>query len=201
MASRTYAAPRRTSAAATTERVLEAAAALASEDRFHTATMEELAQRAGVSRATVFTRFQSKLGVLEALSRRCSGGPELQAIRDAAALEDPLEALEEFVAATCAFWDLQGFILAQLKAIVVLEPEASTLIEEQRRDQREVVEGVVRRLERGGHLREGVTRARAAAAIHLVTSLESYRELRQGAGMSRRQCAETLTDLARALLR
>ena len=172
MASRPYAPPRRTTAAATDDRVLEAAADLAAEDRFHTATMEELAQRAGVSRATVFTRFQSKL-----------------------------DALEAFVAASCAFWDLQGFILAQLKAIVVLEPEASTLIEEQRRDQREVVAGLVRRLERGGHLRDGVTRARAVAAIHLVTSLESYRELRHGAGMSRRQSAETLTDLARALLR
>jgi AcrR family transcriptional regulator len=201
MASRPYAPPRRTRAAATNDRVLEAAADLAAEDRFHTATMEELAQRAGVSRATVFTRFQSKLGVLEALSRRCSGGPELQAIRDAVELDDPVEALAAFVAASCAFWDLQGFILAQLKAIVVLEPEASTLIDEQRREQREVVERLVRRLERSGHLRPGVTRQRAVATIHLLTSLESYRELRRGAGMSRRQSAQNLTELARSLLR
>jgi AcrR family transcriptional regulator len=181
--------------------VLAAAADLAAEDRFHTATMEELAQRAGVSRATVFTRFQSKLGVLEALSRRCSGGPEIQAIRDAIELNDPEKALEALVSTSCSFWETQGYILAQLKAILVLEPEASTLIDEQRREQREIIDALVRRLERARRLDEGTTRARAAATLHLLTSLEAYRELRQGSGMSRRQTVETLTGLARTLVR
>jgi AcrR family transcriptional regulator len=163
--------------------------------------MGELAQRAGVSRATVFTRFRSKLGVLEALSTRCAGGPELQAIRDAIEINDPEQALEALIAASCTFWESQGYILAQLKAIVVLEPEASTLIEEQRRAQSDVLDAFVRRLERGGRLRSGLTRARALANLHLLTSLEAYGELRWGSGLSRRQTAETLTDLARGLLR
>jgi hypothetical protein len=104
------------------------------------------------------------------------------------------------VAASCSFWELQGFILAQLKAIVVLEPEASTLIAEQRRQQRGIIDGLVRRLDGDGFLRPGVTRPRAAATIHLITSLESYRELRHDSGLSRRQSTETLTELARALL-
>jgi len=194
-----YAAPRRT--AATTDRVLAAAAELAAEDRFHTATMEELAQRAGVSRATVFTRFQSKLGVLEALTRRCQGGPEIQAIRDAIEIDDPAGALDALLAASCEFWELQGFILAQLKAIVVLEPEASTLIDEQRREQRVVIERLVRRLDQAGRLRPGLTRPRATASLHLLTGLESYAELRQGSGLSQRHAAEMLTELARTLLR
>jgi hypothetical protein len=39
-----------------------------------------------VARATVFSRFGSKLGVLEALSERCAGGPEMRAVREAQAL-------------------------------------------------------------------------------------------------------------------
>jgi AcrR family transcriptional regulator len=201
MASRTYAPTRRSATEATTDRVLAAAADLAAEGRFHTATMDEIAQRAGVSRATVFTRFQSKLGLLEALSRRCAGGPEIQAIREAIALPDPGEALEAMVATSCAFWQAQGYILAQLKAIVVLEPEASTLIDEQRREQRDIIDTLIKRLESAGRLAEGTTRARASSTLHLLTSLEAYGELREGSGLSRRQTVETLTELARTLLR
>src|SRR5262249_55374396 len=75
--------------ARTTERVLDAAAGLVAEDAFHTATMDDVARRAGVARATVFSRFGSKLGVLEALSLRCAGGPEMRAIREAQAIAHP----------------------------------------------------------------------------------------------------------------
>ncbi len=44
--------------------MLVAAERLIREGSFHTATMDELATAAGVSRATVFNRFGSKLGVL-----------------------------------------------------------------------------------------------------------------------------------------
>src|SRR5262249_7888653 len=77
------------SSARTMQRVLDAAAGLVEEDAFHTATMDDLARRAGVARATVFSRFGSKLGVLEALSLRCAGGPEMRAVREAQAVEDP----------------------------------------------------------------------------------------------------------------
>ena len=62
-------------APASVDRVLEAAERLIREDAFHSATMDELAEAAGVSRATVFNRFGSKLGVLQALFTRCHGEP------------------------------------------------------------------------------------------------------------------------------
>src|SRR5262249_29293981 len=120
----------RASSAQTVERVLDAAVELVAQDAFHTATMDDLAERAGVSRATLFTRFGSKLGVLEALSVRCAGGPEMRAIRAAQALDDPIEALDALIEAGCELWETQGFILIQLKAIVVLEPDASATIDE-----------------------------------------------------------------------
>src|ERR671918_1050157 len=73
------------------ERVLHAAEGLIRENAFHTTTMDELAAAAGVSRATVFNRFGSKLGVLQALFRRGMEGPEMRAIQEALAIDDPVE--------------------------------------------------------------------------------------------------------------
>src|SRR5215813_5982406 len=104
------------SVAQTSGRVLDAAAALVAEDAFHTATMDDLARRAGVARATVFSRFGSKLGVLEALSLRCAGGPEMRAIREAQGLEDPVAAVDALLEAGCDLWEKEGYIMVQLKA-------------------------------------------------------------------------------------
>ena len=167
----------------TRDRVLEAAEELIMSGGFAPATVSELADRAGVSRATVFSRFGSKLGVLEALAVRCSGGPQMRAIREAVAMEDPAEAVLATVAASAELWERQGHILLTLKAVSELEPGAIALIDDQRRDQREGMERLARGLERDGRLGE-LTRAQGAAALHMITSVESFMELRRNAGLS-----------------
>src|ERR671918_669433 len=90
------------------ERVLHAAEGLIRTNRFHTTTMDELAAAAGVSRATVFNRFGSKLGVLQVLFTRAMEGPEMEAIRSALELEDPVASLDAVIEASCAIWESQG---------------------------------------------------------------------------------------------
>jgi AcrR family transcriptional regulator len=201
MATRTYAASRRRGSPESIERVLEAAERLIRDDAFHSATMDELAATAGVSRATVFNRFGSKLGVLQALFTRGMEGPEMRAIRDALEVEDPVAALEALIDAACAIWEAQGFIHEQLQAIVVLEPDASALVDQQREEQRADLQGLARRLARAGRLRPGLSEARAAATLHVLTSLESFLQLRREYGLSLRQTRQTIAELARTLLR
>jgi AcrR family transcriptional regulator len=135
--------------------VLDAAERLIHEDAFHLATMDELAAAAVVSRATVFNRFGSKLGVLQALFVQGMEGPEMEAIRDALELEDPLAALEAVIDASCAIWDAHAFVHEQLQAIVVLEPGASALVDRQREEQRADVEALAA-LSQVGYLRTGL---------------------------------------------
>jgi AcrR family transcriptional regulator len=201
MASRSYTGRRRRGSPESVDRVLDAAARLIRDDAFHTATMEELAAAAGVSRATVFNRFGSKLGVLQALFRRGMEGPEMQAIIDALAIEDPDAALEAVIEAACAIWEAYGDVHLQLQAVGTLEPEATTLVDQQREQQRAEVEELVRRLAKAGRLRPGISQTRAAATLHLLTSLESFVWLRRDYGLSLRQTRETLAELARTLLR
>jgi AcrR family transcriptional regulator len=198
---RPYTAARRRESAESVDRVLEAAERLIKEGDFHVATMDELAVAAGVSRATVFNRFGSKLGVLEALFTRGMEGPEMAAIQEALALEDPVAALDAVVEAGCAIWQACGFVVEQLQAVAVLEPNAAALVEEQRDEQRADLQRLTRRLAKAGKLRPGLSQARATATLHMLTSLESFLWLRQSYGLSLRQTSETLAELARALLR
>ena len=201
MTMRPYTAARRRESAETVDRVLGAAERLIKEDAFHAATMDELAVAAGVSRATVFNRFGSKLGVLEALFTRGMEGPEMEAIQEALALEDPVAALDAVVEAGCAIWEACGFVVQQLQAVAVLEPDAAALIDQQRDEQRADLQGLARRLSKAGRLRPGLSQARATATLHMLTSLESFLWLREGYGLSPRQTRETLAELARTLLR
>ena len=190
----------RKAAARTVERILDAAAELVAEDAFHTATIDDLASRAGVSRATVFTRFCSKVGVLEALSTRCAGGPEMRAIREAQAIADPVDQLNALLDAGCDLWEQQGYILLQLKAIVVLEPEASGLIDEQRGDQGAGMEALARALSKAGLLRDGVTQQTPAAALHALTSVETFLALRRDYRLPLKTVKSTIRELAHSLL-
>jgi AcrR family transcriptional regulator len=201
MPSRRYTSGRGSaSSARTVQRVLDAAADLVAEDSFHTATMDELARRAGVARATVFSRFGSKLGVLEALSVRCAGGPEMRALREAQGLEDPVAAVDALLCAGCDLWEKEGYIMVQLKAIVVLEPEASALVDAQYDDQRRGMEALARGLQRAGRLREGWSAARAAAALHALTSVETFVLLRHDHGLSLAAVKQTISELSRTIV-
>jgi AcrR family transcriptional regulator len=183
---------------ATKQRVLDATEEVILAGGFAQATVADLADKAGVSRATVFSRFGSKLGVLEALAVRCSGGPELKAIRAALMIEDADRLIPELVDACCEQWERQGHILLTLKAVEELDPDASALVNDQRHDQRQGLEHVVRTMERAGRLGE-LTRPQAAAALHLVTSVESFMELRRNAGLSLPATKRVLTKTALGL--
>jgi AcrR family transcriptional regulator len=201
MATRSYTASRRRGSPASVERVLDAAEQLIREDAFHSATMDELAAAAGVSRATVFNRFGSKLGVLQALYARCIESPEMEAVMAAFEIEDSLAALEAVIDAVCAMWETHGFIQEQVQAIVVLEPEASAIVDEQKEEQSSDLRNLTRRLARADRLRPGLGEARVTATLHMLTSLEAFLWLRQEYGLSVRQTRETIAELARQLLR
>src|SRR5262249_46302800 len=196
-----YASRRGSAASArTAERVLAAAAELVEENAFHTATMDDLARRAGVARATGFSRFGSKLGGLEALGLRCAHGPGVPAVRGAQAVEDPVAAVEALLVAGCDLWEKEGYIMIQLKAIVVLEPDASAILAEQYEDQRSGMERLARGLQKARRLREGWSVARATAALHALTSVETFMLLRRDHALPLARVKLTITELSRAML-
>ena len=122
----------------------------------------------------------------------------MRAIREAVALEDPVEAVRAVVVASAEHWERQGHILLTLKAVAELEPGAMEMLDAQRQDQRESMERLARGLEREGRLRE-LTRGQAAAALHMITSVESFMELRRNAGLSLAATKRVVTAMAAGL--
>ena len=83
---------------------------------FHESTVEEVAARAGVARATLYQHFGSRLGLVDAICETFAENPALVALRQAIELEDVEAALEQTIANSVRFWASEEPILRPLTA-------------------------------------------------------------------------------------
>src|SRR5581483_8102916 len=91
-------------AESTRERIVAAVRALLEEGAFHESTVEAVAERAGVARATLYQHFGSRLGLIDAICASFGANPELAAIRDSVELPDLDAAVAETIAHAVRFW-------------------------------------------------------------------------------------------------
>jgi AcrR family transcriptional regulator len=100
-------------------------------------TVDAVARRADVARATVYYRFGSKAGLLEALFDDLAAGGRLADLATAFTAADPDEALRRFVACFAGFWAGERTVLRRVRALAALDPEVAPVIaarDERRRD-------------------------------------------------------------------
>jgi AcrR family transcriptional regulator len=178
---------------------MEATRQLLDEGTFHDSTVEQLGERAGVSRATVYQHFPSRLDLVDAMCDTFGENPALVRVRDSVELDDLGEALRETISDTVRFWSSEDAVLQQLYGVSAVDPAAGALVERQLRDRRGEMRKLARRLEEGRALRSGVDRDEALAQLMVLTSYGSYRELRQE-GLSDKRIIEQLQSAAKRLL-
>jgi hypothetical protein len=82
----------------------------------------------------------------------------------------------------------------------VLEPGASAIIDAHYEDQRSGMQALARGLAKAGLLRDGWSEARATAALHALTSVETFKLLRRHHGLSLANVKQTIVELAHTLL-
>lgn len=199
-ATRAYRTRRRSTRPQTTRgKIVDAVRELLAEGRFHESTVEEVADRAGISRATLYQHFRSRLELVDAICDTFDENPALLRIRDTVEHPDPDAALAETVANAIQFWSSEDPILAQIYGVAAIDPAARDLVLRQRADRRRELLRLVRHLRRKHRLRPRLTERHALAQLMLLTSYETYRELR-GADLSERELTKTLQEDARALL-
>ena len=183
----------------TRARIMGAVRELLTEGRFHSSTVEEVADRAGISRATLYQHFRSRLELVDAMCETFDANPALLTLRGVVELAEADVSLDETIANTVQFWSSEDAILQQLYGVVAIDPAAKDLVDRQYADRRSELERLARNLRRAGRLRAGTNERRALSILLVLTSYETFRELRR-AGLSDREVTKTLQEAARSLL-
>lgn len=136
---------------------------------------------------------------MDAICETFAENPALVRLRDTVELGDADTALAETIALTVRFWSSEDPVLRQLYGVAAIDPAAQALVDRQRADRRGECDRLVRNLHRAHRLRTGVTQQRALTLLLVLTSYDTYRELRE-AGLSDRQATTLLQQTARELL-
>jgi len=184
---------------ATREQIKSAVRELLAEGSFHASSVEQVAARAGVARATLYQHFRSRLELVDAICETFDENPALLQLRDAVELPDADTALAETIALTVRFWSSEDPILRQLYGAAAVDPAAQDLVDRQRRDRRSEYDRLVHNLERAGRLRAGLGRRQALSLLLVLSSYDTYRELRE-AGLSDRKVTTLLQRTTGQLL-
>src|SRR2546421_7153853 len=158
---------------ATRERIKSAVRELLAEGTFHTSTVELVADRAGISRATLYQHFRSRLELVDAICETFDANPALLEIRQVTELPDAETALDKSIANSIRFWSSEDAVLRQLYGVTAIDPAAQNLVDRQRIDRRGELERLGSHLHRPRRLRDRTT----ARARKLPLVLTSYATL------------------------
>jgi len=169
------------------------------EGRFHESTMEEIALEAGISRATLYQHFRSRLDLVDAICDTFAVNPALVEVKAAVDIPDPLEALAATIDQAMRFWASVDDVLRELHGVVALDPAAAELVRRQYEDRQAVMRRLARHLHAAAPIRPGLSEARILDRLMLLTSYETYSELCL-LGRSPAQVTRELQQMADALL-
>lgn len=176
---RSYQSEARAEAAARTRSaVLEAGKFLFTRKGIDGTTIAQIAERAGVSEATVYATVKSKAGLLQELLEEAMFGPGFQdALQALEGVTDPIERLALSAHVARSIYEAESAELKLLMKSSAFSPElrkSQQGFEKLRRDmQKERIDALFK----SGRARKGLTREAAATLLWMYTSREVYQKL------------------------
>jgi AcrR family transcriptional regulator len=192
---RPYKLGARTAAVAgTREKVVVAARELFADAGVHRGSLDEIARRADVARATVYHQFGSKLGVLAAVVDDYERRAGLAALAELVETAPPDRLVREVVTAGCDYWAVDPPLARSIVAFAVTDPEAADLLAGHDAGRLRLLTRLVERL-------PGPVPDRGLSALWLLTGFAAYDDLTRGRGLTTAAAAALLADLAQDALR
>jgi len=152
-------------------------------------TVDSVARRAGVARATIYYQFKSKSGLVEAIFDDLAARGGMRGLPEAFGRPDPWQSLDEFISVFCRFWGSDRLAIRRLRALAALDPELEKVARDPWR--RHGLATILGRL--------GKTSPAHIDALLTLTSFETY-DLLATEDRSREQVAALIQSLARAVL-
>jgi len=163
-------------------------------------SMDAVAREAGVSRMTVYYRFESKRGLLEALFDDLAARGRMNRLAAAFRQPDPFRALSEFIAVFSGFWASGRLLIRRLRGMGTMDPELGEALRTRGERRRQGLSVIVRRIAEGGGLPASMSIEDAVDLLFALTSFEMFDALARG-GRRPADVARLVQRLARAALR
>jgi AcrR family transcriptional regulator len=156
-------------------RVTDAARALLAEATTYTAfTVDAVAKRAGVARATVYYQFGSKTGVLEALCDALAEAAHLTELHRVFEEPDPHGALKEFIVIFTRFWAADRLVMRRLRALAALDPDVGAVIRARDDRRRQGLARLTSRLAGGSTAQHPDEDGGVVQLLHALTGFEMF---------------------------
>jgi AcrR family transcriptional regulator len=166
---------RQTSADETRSKIIAAARELILSDRALAGfSVDAVAKQAAVARATVYNQFGNKLGVLEALFDDLARRGGMFDLKEAFRKEDPLDSLNEFVAAFGRFWTTDRIVIRRLHAMITLDSEMAKADAARQERRREGLRVIIGRLKKKYRLRSKLPFDEIIEIVHTLTAFETF---------------------------
>lgn len=199
MSPRAYRLGARTAAVADTRaRVVAAAREMFADGGFHRASLDEIARRADVARATVYHQFGSKLGLLGAVVEDFERRAGLDGLATLVETAPADQLVRSVVTAGCDYWATDPALARAILAFAVADAGAGDMLAGHDAGRLRLLTRLVDRLAGADLLR--CPPAHALDTLWLLTSFTAYDELARGRGLPPSAAAALLTDLAESRL-
>ncbi len=158
------------------QKVIDAARALLTESTSYTTfTVDAVAKKADVARATIYYQFESKIGLIEAVCDALAADGQMSELASAFMNPDPVEALSIFIACFARFWNSDRPVMRRLRSLARLEQEVGGVISA--RDERRSSGLVVLVARLSDHHLLNVEPDRAVQILFTLTSFETFDSL------------------------
>ncbi len=192
---------REASAATNRQRVIEAAAELIVASGFAAVSIEEVADRAGVSRPTVYRAFGSKTGLLEAVAWHVLASAGIERVDAARNQADVADATKAFLHENCRMLAAAGHALRAAVDMARHEPELATIIDTTYYGRRvDSLRQLAGRLSSAGLLRPGWTTESVVDAFMILTSVDTFEVLTRHRGLSWQHVGDHLFAMTTAFI-
>lgn len=167
---------RNTQAAQTKSRILDSARNLFESEGFEYVTIEKIAQRATVSIPTVYSLFQSKLGVLRALIDDALPSDQFKALVEKSInLKSPKERLSISAKIARQMYDAERTQMDIFRGAAVLAPELKELEKEREMRRYNRQEVTIKAMVKENSLIRGLSANKARDILWALTGRDMYR--------------------------
>jgi AcrR family transcriptional regulator len=162
-------------------------------------SIDAVAHKADVARATVYYQFRSKAGLLEALFDSLGAAGGMAGLADAFRRDDPLAALDDYVAVFGRFWGADRVLHRRLRGMTALDRELGDVLELRQEMRRRGVTTLVIRLTAQLGIPPADLQGDVIDLLFAVTSFETF-DVLAGEDKTPEAVVPLVRHLARAAL-